>query len=127
MELSERTTRLVRGPDGVLYDVTGGICDARPGQAMAPPAFGRTPAAMGRHGSRVKDGVSARTDSGNDDYASALPNVDPGDYASALPNVDPGDYASALPNVDPGDMRPRCRTSIPARRGSAPPNRAALS
>ena len=160
MDSIERNGRLVRGPDGVLYDVSDG-CEAV--TQRRAPVF-RHLSCQAKRRSGVVDTVSARTgayevaDPGDyaaaipavdpGDYAAAIPAVDPGDYAATIPAVDPGDYAAAIPAVDPGDYaaaipavdtRLPFRPSIPAttrlpfrpsireRRGSAPPNRAALS
>ena len=68
MAVANQAGALVRGADGVLYDVSGGTCEPVPAKGNEAPTAG----------TKVENQVFT----GSSDYAASSPYVDPGDLAA---------------------------------------------
>ena len=89
MPLDDRINTLVRGADGVLYEVSDDA--SKPISAVRDDAFASdaTP--------------SDRVMVGHSDHIAARVLIDPSDHASARVLIDPGDHEASRVLIDPGD------------------------
>ena len=85
-----KSGKLVRGPDGVLYRVSADGCDPVNESRVEQPMNGTA-------------GVRRAVDDSSE-HAASRQYIEPGDHAAARPYVEPGDYAAARPYVEPGDQ-----------------------
>ncbi len=89
MPLDDRIDTLVRGADGVLYEVSDEA--SKPVPAIMDDAFA----------SDAKP--SDRGMAGPSDHIAARVMIDPGDHEASRVMIDPGDHASSRVMIDPGD------------------------
>ena len=89
MPHGERNGTLVRGADGVLYDVSARASDPIPAIPDEVSAGGTEP--------------SERDLAGHSDHLAARVLIDPGDHAAASIRIDPGDHEASRIVIDPGD------------------------
>ncbi len=92
---------LVRGADGVLYNVSPQTCEPVPeirGDTLMAGAKG-----TGLGPCEFADLAAARQLVDPGDHLAARQLVDPGDHAAARQLVEPGDHVAARQLVDPGD------------------------
>ncbi len=85
----DRIETLVRGADGVLYEVSDDA--SKPIPAIMDDAFASD--------AKPSDRVMA----GHSDHIAARVLIDPGDHASARVLIDPGDHEASRVLIDPGD------------------------
>ena len=88
MPHSDRTDTLVRGADGVLYEVSDDGSKPIPAIMDDAIASDATP--------------SDRVMAGHSDHLAARTMIDPGDYEAARIRIDPGDHAASRIRIDPG-------------------------
>ena len=89
MPLDDRINTLVRGADGVLYEVSD---DA---SKPVPSTLDEVSASSTESAGRIAAGLS--------DHATACIRIDPGDHAAASIRIDPGDHAASRIRIDAGD------------------------
>ncbi len=85
----DRHGALVRGADGVLYDVSARASDPIPAMPDEVSAGGTEP--------------SDRVMAGHSDHIAARIMIDPGDHEASRIQIDPGDHASARVMIDAGE------------------------
>jgi len=90
MPHQSRDAALVRGADGILYEVSDRAAAPMSAMSIDEPAAD----------AQSIDGRAV----GLSDHAAARIQVDPGDHAAARIQIDPGDHAAARIQVDPGDL-----------------------
>ena len=88
MPHDNRHSTLVRGADGVLYEVTD---DA---SKPVPSILDEVSASSTESAAHIATGLS--------DYAAARIHIDPGDHEAARIHIDPGDHAAARIHIHPG-------------------------
>ena len=96
-----QTEGLVRGADGVLYNVSPETCEPVPeirGDTLMAGAKG-----TGLGPCEFADHAAARQLVDPGDHLAARQLVDPGDHAAARQLVEPGDHVAARQLVEPGD------------------------
>ncbi len=95
------TEGLVRGADGVLYNVSPETCEPVPeirGDTLMAGAKG-----TGLGPCEFADHAAARQLVDPGDHLAARQLVDPGDHAAARQLVEPGDHAAGRKYVEPDD------------------------
>ena len=112
MPHSDRIDTLVRGADGVLYEVSDAA--SKPVPAITDDAFAGDATPSERVVAGHSDHAAARIviDPGDheasrimieaSDHAAARIVIDPGDFEAARIRIDPGDHAASRIQIDPG-------------------------
>ncbi len=89
MPHDDRHSTLVRGADGVLYDVS-----ARASNPV-PTVLDEVSASSTESAGRIAAGLS--------DHAAASIRIDPGDHAAASIRIDPGDHEASRVMIQPAN------------------------
>ena len=89
MPHDDRHSTLVRGADGVLYEVSNDASKPVPTIPDEAPTSGTEP--------------SDRVMAGHSDHIAARIMIDPGDHEAFRIQIDPGDHASARVTIDAGE------------------------
>ena len=100
MPHSDRIDTLVRGADGVLYEVSDDA--SKPVPTMLDEVSASSTESAGHIATGLSDHAAARIHIDPGDHAAARIRIEPGDYLAARTMVDPGDHAAARTHIDPG-------------------------
>ena len=90
MALNDQHATLVRGADGILYEVSGRTGEAFPAKRKEVSATGTK--------------IVGPSQNGSSDHAASRIFIDPGDHAASRIFIDPGDHAASRIFIDPGDQ-----------------------
>ena len=101
MPHDNRHSTLVRGADGVLYEVSDDA--SKPVPMILDEVSASSTESAGRIAAGLSDHAAARIRIDPGDHAAARIRIDPGDYAAASIRIEPGYHAAARPHVDAGD------------------------
>ncbi len=101
MPHDNRHSTLVRGADGVLYEVSDDASKPVPTIPDEAPTSGTEPSdrVMAGH----SDHIAARIMIDPGDHEASRIMIDPGDHEASRVMIDPGDHASSRVMIDPGD------------------------